>query len=83
MSVQFKGENWCQHERHYSIRGLLEAVDHLCADEHKALIEIIQRRIAERGRKRLAAEAQEARREFEEGHSGLVSVEELMNEALS
>src|SRR4051794_38004571 len=40
---------------------VLEAVDQLSAEEQETLVATVHRRIAERGRKRLAAEVQEAR----------------------
>jgi len=45
-------------------REVLEAIDQLSLDEQETLLDIVQRRIAERGRKLLAAEIQEARQEF-------------------
>ena len=49
----------------------------------KNLVSIIQHRLAERGRKRLQDEIQEARREFAEGGCRPASVDELMSEILS
>ncbi len=44
---------------------VLEAVDQLSIEEQMALVEIVSRRASERGRKRVADEAREAREEFE------------------
>jgi hypothetical protein len=62
---------------------VLEAVERLSSDEQETLVAIVQRRIAERGRKRLAADVQEARREFAEGRCRPSGADELMNEILS
>ena len=62
---------------------VLEAVDQLSADEQETLVAIVQRRMAERGRKQLAADIQEARREFAAGLCQPSTAEELMNEILS
>ena len=40
---------------------VLEAVDQLSTEEQETLVAIVRRRMAERGRKRLAADVQEAR----------------------
>jgi hypothetical protein len=62
---------------------LLEAVDRLSSDEQVELVEIVRRRVAERGRKRLAAETEEARREFAEGRCRPATPSELIGEILS
>ena len=62
---------------------MLEAVDQLSADEQETLVEIVQRRIAERGRRQLGADVQEARREFGAGLCQPSNADELMNEILS
>jgi hypothetical protein len=62
---------------------VLEAVDQLSAEDQEALVEIVRRRAAERGRKRLAAEAQEAQREFAEGRCQPTTASDLMDEILS
>jgi len=46
---------------------VLEAADHLSQDEQRELIAILQRRLAQAARTRLAAEVQEARQEFADG----------------
>jgi hypothetical protein len=70
-------------ERTQPFAEVLEAVDQLSWDEQETLVAIVQRRMAERGRQRLAAEVQEARREFAQGLCRPSSVDELMNEILS
>jgi hypothetical protein len=62
---------------------VLDAVDQLSADEQETLLEIVQRRIAERGRERLASEVREARRELATGGCTAGSPDELVSEALS
>ena len=62
---------------------VLEAIDQLSLDEQETLLDIVQRRIVERGRKRLAAEIQEARQEFAAGGCHPATVDELMEEILS
>jgi hypothetical protein len=62
---------------------VLEAVDRLSLDEQETLVAIVQRRMAERGRKLLAVDVQDARREFATGLCRPSSADELMNEILS
>jgi hypothetical protein len=62
---------------------VLEAVEHLSPDEQEALLQIVRRRMAERGRKRLAAEIRRARKEFAQGRCKPATVEEIMREILS
>jgi hypothetical protein len=62
---------------------VLDAIDRLSLDEQETLMDIVQRRIAERGRKMLAAEIQEARQEFAEGRCRPATADELMKEILS
>ena len=46
---------------------VLEAADHLSLEEQQELIAVLQRRVAEAGRRRVVAEVQEARLEFAAG----------------
>ncbi len=62
---------------------VLEAIDKLSLEEQETLMDILYRRIAERGRKALAAEIQEAHREFAEGWCRPTTADELMKEILS
>jgi hypothetical protein len=59
---------------------VLEAADHLSPDEQEELIAILRRRVAQAARQRLAAEVEEARREFAEGRCRPATTEELMRE---
>jgi hypothetical protein len=62
---------------------VLEAVDQLSSDEQETLVAIVQRRMAERGRIQLAADVQEAQKEFAAGLCRPSTPDELMNEILS
>ena len=62
---------------------ILDAAETLPPDDQEALVEIMHRRLVERGRKRIVAEVHEARGEFAEGQGRVCTVEELMNEILS
>ncbi len=59
---------------------VLEAADHLSQDEQEELIAILNRRLAQAIRQRVAAEIHEARQEFAEGHCLPASPNELMRE---
>ncbi len=61
---------------------VLEAVDHLSQEEQEELIAIVQRRLVDAARQRLAADIQEARREFAEGRCSPATPDELMREIL-
>jgi hypothetical protein len=70
-------------DRAPSLAEVLEAVDQLSAEDQEALVDVVRRRMAERGRERVAAEIQESTSEFEQGGCRPVSVDELMDEILS
>lgn len=70
-------------EQSASFADVLEAVDRLSGDDQEALLQIVRRRISETGRKRVADEARESRREFDEGHCRPATPGELMGEILS
>jgi hypothetical protein len=59
---------------------ILDAVEHLPADEQAELVDVIRRRLAESGRKQVVADATEARAEHAAGKTRVVSVDELMRE---
>lgn len=61
---------------------VLEAADHLSQDEQQELIAILNRRLAQAIRQRVATEIQEARQEFAEGRCLPASPDELMREIL-
>ena len=62
---------------------VLEAIDQLSLEEQETLLDIVQRRLAEQGRKQLAAEIEEARIEFAAGRCRPATVDDLMKEILS
>jgi len=62
---------------------VLEAIDQLSLEEKETLLDIVQRRLAERGRKQLAADIEEARIEFAAGRCQPATVSDLMKEILS
>jgi len=59
---------------------LLEMIERLPLDERESLIEVVQKRIAEDGRKRIAASARAAKREHARGKSKPSTPEEIMRE---
>ena len=61
---------------------VLESADRLSAEDQEALIAILHRRLAEAGRLRLAADVQEARREFAAGQCPPTTPDALMREIL-
>jgi hypothetical protein len=62
---------------------VLEAADRLSTDERQELIEILHRRLAEEGRRRVIADVQRSRQEFEAGQCNATSVDDLMHEIQS
>jgi hypothetical protein len=61
---------------------VLEAADRLSPDEQKELADIINRRLAEAGRRRVATEIQEARQEFAAGRCVPATPDEIMREIM-
>ncbi len=70
-------------ERLVSFADVLEAVEQLSIEDQEALVEIVRRRATEHGRKRMAAEALEAQREFAEGTCRPTTPGELMDQIQS
>lgn len=66
-----------------SFNEALEAVEHLSPEAQAELISVVQRRLAERERKRLAANARSARAEFKKGALKARSSESVMREIRS
>jgi len=62
---------------------ILDAADELSLEEQQALVDIVHRRIVEQGRKMLAEDIQDARKEFAEGKCRPVTTNALMKEILS
>ena len=61
----------------------LEAAEALDPEAQAELIAILSRRLAERGRERLAASVAQARREFAEGQCQPMTAQEILREAQS
>ncbi len=61
---------------------VLEVADKLSLNEQETLIEVLQRRIIERRREKLAEETQDAQQEFLAGHCQPATPAELMKEIL-
>lgn len=62
---------------------VLDAADQLSPEEQETLVEILQRRLAQNSRKKLAEEIQEARQQFNEGRCQPTTPDELLKEILS
>ncbi len=61
----------------------LDAAERLDADAQAELVAVLNRRLAERGRERVAATIEQARREFANGQSKPMTAAEIVREALS
>lgn len=59
---------------------LLEAVEDLPDEAQAELVDVIRRRLAERGRARVAKEVRQARTEFDEGKCSPTTPDDLMRE---
>ena len=59
---------------------VLEAIDQLSPEEQETLLDIVQHRLVERGRKQLAADIEDDRIEFAAGRCRPATVEKLMKE---
>ena len=57
---------------------VIEAIDQLSQDEQEELIDVVGRRLAEARRRRLAAEVEEARKEFASGQCRVVTPQDLV-----
>ena len=62
---------------------VLDAAEELDADAQAELVAVLSRRLAERGRERVAATVAQARREFAAGQCQAMSAAELVREARS
>jgi hypothetical protein len=61
---------------------VLEAADHLSAEEQEELIAILHRRLALAARRQLVTDIQEARQQFAEGRCRPATPDELMREIM-
>lgn len=59
---------------------VLDAIEHLPVEQQADLVDVFRRRLAERGRQRIVADAREARAEHASGKTRATSVDELMRE---
>jgi hypothetical protein len=62
---------------------VLDAAEQLDREAQAELVAILSRRLAERGRERVAATVAQARREFAAGQCQVMTAAELVREALS
>ena len=62
---------------------VLEAAEHLDTESQAELVAILLRRLAERGRERVAATVRDSRREFAAGLCQETTAADLVREALS
>jgi hypothetical protein len=59
---------------------ILEAVEHLPVEQQSDLIDVVRRRLAERGRKQVATDVKEGRSEFAAGQARTSTVDDLIKE---
>ena len=62
---------------------VLEAAEHLDTEAQSELVAVLTRRLAERGRQRVAATVVVARREFSAGQCEVTSASDLIRDAQS
>ncbi len=70
-------------EQALSFGEVLEAADHLSADEQESLLEILHRRFVERRRGEIARDVQEAQEALEERKCRLATPDEIFVEITS
>lgn len=59
---------------------VLDAIEHLPADEQAELLEVVRRRLAERGRRRVIDDVREGAAQFKDGAAKPATVDEIMRE---
>ena len=69
-------------EQAIPFREVLEAIETLSLEEQETLVDIVNRRLLERARHRLASEIEESRVEFAQNRCQAVTAESLMEEIL-
>jgi hypothetical protein len=62
---------------------VVEAADHLTLEEQETLVEVLNRRLADRRRAELVKDVEEAQRQFERGEIRPATPDEIMNEIVS
>jgi hypothetical protein len=66
--------------QHIRFDELLEAVENLPDDAQAELVDVVRRRLAERGRERVVEEVRRARKKFAEGKCSATTPDDLMRE---
>jgi len=66
--------------QHIRFDELLEAVEGLSDEAQVELVDVIRRRLAERGRERVVEEVRQARKEFAEGRCSATTPDDVMRE---
>lgn len=69
--------------QHNTFADVLDAAEQLDVDAQAELVAVLSRRLAERGRERVAATVAEARREFAAGQCQPMTAAEMVREAKS
>jgi len=59
---------------------VLDAIEHLPLDQQADLVDVVRRRLAERARQQIIADAREARAEFAAGKTRSTTIDELIHE---
>lgn len=59
---------------------VLDAIEHLPLDQQADLVDVVRRRLAQRGRQQIIVDAREARAEFAAGKTCATSINDLMRE---
>ena len=62
---------------------VLEAIEHLPIEQQADLVDVVRRRLAERGRQQIVADAHEARAEFTACRRHATPIDDLMREITS
>jgi hypothetical protein len=69
--------------QHPTFADVLDAVGQLDAESQAELVDVVKRRLAEQGRKRIVATVNQARQEFKAGQSQPMTAAEIMQKAQS
>lgn len=59
---------------------VLDAIENLPIEQQEDLLDVVRRRLAERGRQQIVADAHEARAEFAAGKTRAISIDDLVRE---
>jgi len=66
-----------------TLADVLDAVDQLDTESQAELVDVVQRRLAEQGRKRIIASVEQARQELKAGQSQPMTAAEIVRQARS